>query len=102
VTIDMGEWRKVESTVSDGPGQDRTETSYVFGAEFDGVFVPAVTKASGYFEHLVQRGKDDAQSQQDAPSAGQTDAGTANAPSTGTGQQVPPTTTRGGSKSGGA
>jgi hypothetical protein len=67
----MAEWRKVEATVSDGPGQERTETSYVFGAEFDGVFVPAITKSQGYFEHLLERGRADVQSQQDAQS-GQT------------------------------
>jgi hypothetical protein len=75
----MAEWRKVENTVSDGPGQERTETSYVFGAEYDGVFVPAVTKASGYFEHLVQRGKDDAerdqQQQQQGAQGGSTSGG---------------------------
>jgi hypothetical protein len=70
------EWRKVENTVSDGPGQERTETSYVFGAEYDGVFVPAVTKASGYFEHLVDRGKADAErdQQQQQGNAGTTSA----------------------------
>jgi hypothetical protein len=98
----MGEWRKVESTVSDGPGQDRTETSYVFGAEFDGVFVPAVTKASGYFEHLVQRGKDDAQSAQDQ-SQGQSDQGGTGSASAGSTQAT--STTQGkpsAGKSGGA
>jgi hypothetical protein len=73
VTPTMAEWRKVENTVSDGPGQDRTETSYVFGAEYDGVFVPAITKASGYFEHLLDRGKQDAENAQDAQTS---DAGT--------------------------
>jgi hypothetical protein len=73
VTPTMAEWRKVENTVSDGPGQDRTETSYVFGAEYDGVFVPAITKASGYFEHLLDRGKQDAENTQDAQTS---DAGT--------------------------
>jgi hypothetical protein len=60
----MAEWRKVENTVSDGPGQDRTEVTYVFGAEYDGVFVPALTKAQGYFEHLLERGKQDAENDQ--------------------------------------
>jgi hypothetical protein len=69
----MAEWRKVENTVSDGPGQERTETSYVFGAEYEGVFVPAVTKASGYFEHLVDRGRADAERDQQQQ---QSDAGT--------------------------
>jgi hypothetical protein len=77
VTPTMAEWRKVENTVSDGPGQERTETSYVFGAEYDGVFVPAITKASGYFEHLLDRGRQDAQNAQDAQQAqqGQSDQG---------------------------
>jgi hypothetical protein len=66
----MAEWRKVENTVSDGPGQDRTETTYVFGAEYDGVFVPALTKSQGYFEHLLQRGKDDAENDRDAQTSG--------------------------------
>jgi hypothetical protein len=70
----MAEWRKVENTVSDGPGQDRTETSYVFGAEYDGVFVPAITKSAGYFEHLLDRGRADAESAQDAQT--RSDAGT--------------------------
>jgi hypothetical protein len=75
----MGEWRKVESTVSDGVGQDRTETSYVFGAEYDGVFVPAVTKSSGYFEHLVDRGRADAERDQQQQ---QSEAGTSSPTST--------------------
>jgi hypothetical protein len=75
----MAEWRKVENTVSDGPGQDRTETSYVFGAEYDGVFVPAITKSAGYFEHLLDRGKQDAEDAQDAQTS---DTGTASPTST--------------------
>jgi hypothetical protein len=75
----MAEWRKVENTVSDGPGQDRTEVTYVFGAEYDGVFVPALTKSQGYFEHLLERGKQDAESDQDAQ---QGDAGTTSATGT--------------------
>jgi hypothetical protein len=75
----MAEWRKVENTVSDGPGQERTETSYVFGAEFDGVFVPAITKSQGYFEHLLDRGRAEQQSQQDAQTS---DAGTSSPTST--------------------
>jgi hypothetical protein len=62
----MAEWRKVENTVSDGPGQDRTEVTYVFGAEYDGVFVPALTKSAGYFEHLLDRERENAQNDQDA------------------------------------
>jgi hypothetical protein len=77
----MAEWRKVENTVSDGPGQERTETSYVFGAEYDGVFVPALTKSQGYFEHLHERGKQDAESDQGDQTS---DAGTSS--STGTTQ----------------
>jgi hypothetical protein len=64
----MAEWRKVENTVSDGPGQERTETTYVFGAEYDGVFVPALTKSAGYFEHLLEREKAAQESDQDAQS----------------------------------
>jgi hypothetical protein len=75
----MAEWRKVENTVSDGPGQERTETSYVFGAEFDGVFVPALVKSAGYFEHLHDRGKQDAENSQDAQ---QGDQGTQSATGT--------------------
>jgi hypothetical protein len=75
----MAEWRKVENTVSDGPGQDRTEVTYVFGAEYDGVFVPALTKASGYFDHLHERAKQDAESGQDAK---QGDAGATSPTST--------------------
>jgi hypothetical protein len=79
----MAEWRKVENTVSDGPGQDRTETSYVFGAEYDGVFVPALTKSAGYFEHLLERGKQDAENAQDAQTG---DEGTTTATGTSTTQ----------------
>jgi hypothetical protein len=75
----MAEWRKVENTVSDGPGQDRTEVTYVFGAEFDGVFVPALTKSQGYFEHLVERGKQDAEN---AEAAKDNEAGWTNTPNT--------------------
>jgi hypothetical protein len=81
----MAEWRKVENTVSDGPGQDRTEVSYVFGAEYDGVFVPAITKASGYFEHLLDRGRQDAQNAQDTQTG---DAGTTQATGTTQAQTV--------------
>jgi hypothetical protein len=83
----MAEWRKVENTVSDGPGQERTEVTYVFGAEYDGTFVPALTKSQGYFEHLLERGQQDAQRQQDAQDA---QAGTTSATfttQTQTGQQ---------------
>jgi hypothetical protein len=38
----------------------------VFGAKYDGVFVPALTKSQGYFEHLHERGKQDAENDQDA------------------------------------
>jgi hypothetical protein len=94
----MAEWRKVENTVSDGPGQDRTEVTYVFGAEFDGVFVPALTKSQGYFEHLLDRGRQDAENAQDAKQAqqGQTDEGGTAATGTGT------TTVTGGTYSGSA
>jgi hypothetical protein len=73
----MAEWRKVENTVSDGPGQDRTETTYAFGAEYDGVFVPALTKSAGYFEHLLDRGKQDAENAEAAKDA---EAGWQNTP----------------------
>jgi hypothetical protein len=82
----MAEWRKVENTVSDGPGQERTETSYQFGAEFEGVFVPAITKSAGYFEHLLDRGRADAQNAQGSQdtSQAQTDQGGTASASTGT------------------
>jgi hypothetical protein len=88
VTPTMAEWRRVENTVSDGPGQERTETSYVFGAEFEGVFVPAITKSAGYFEHLLDRGRADAQNAQDTQdtSQGQSDQGSTGSASTGTTQ----------------
>jgi hypothetical protein len=73
----MAEWRKVANTVSDGPGQDRTEVTYAFGAEYDGVFVPALTKSQGYFEHLLDRGKQDAEK---AETAKDNEAGWTNTP----------------------
>jgi hypothetical protein len=98
----MAEWRKVENTVSDGPGQDRTETSYQFGAEYDGVFVPAITKSQGYFEHLLDRGRQDAQTAQDAQdtSQAQTDQGGTASSSAGTTQATG--TTQSGSTTQGA
>lgn len=62
----MAEWRKVEEEVSDGTSQTRTEVTYQFGAEIDGVFVPAFTKSGGYVDHLVEREK--ARQERDAES----------------------------------
>jgi len=52
-------WKKIEVTYGEtGSGvSDRVETEYQFGDEIDGVWVPAVTKASGYIEHLIEREK---------------------------------------------
>lgn len=53
----MGEWRKVTTTIGETGQPDRDEDTYVFGAQIDGVFVPAVTKQAGYIEHLIANGK---------------------------------------------
>lgn len=98
----MAEWRKVEDTVSDGPGQERTETSYQFGAEIEGVFVPAFTKSAGYIDHLVQRGKDAQERDQDAQTG---DGGNQTASATSTTQTQTQGAAQGktsGGKSGGA
>jgi hypothetical protein len=52
------EIRKVETEVGEtGAGGNRTDTHYVLGGEVDGVFIPFVTKAAGYIDHLVSTGK---------------------------------------------
>jgi hypothetical protein len=55
----MGEWRKVPTATLEGASADHTDYEYQFGAEIDGVFVPAVTKSGGYVDHLIARGKAD-------------------------------------------
>lgn len=50
-------WRKVETEAPDGASPDHVAYEYQFGAEIDGVFVPAVTKAGGYIDHLVSNAK---------------------------------------------
>jgi hypothetical protein len=47
------ELRRVETQVSDGPGQDRTEHSYVIGGVVDGTFVPFFTKAGTHVDTLA-------------------------------------------------
>jgi hypothetical protein len=52
------EIRKTETEVGEtGAGGNRTDYHYVLGGEIDGVFVPFVTKAAGYIDHLVETGK---------------------------------------------
>jgi hypothetical protein len=70
------ELRRVETQVSDGPGQDRTEHSYVIGGVVDGTFVPFFTKAGTHVDTLAAQLADRDQ----ATGAG--DQATADAPST--------------------
>jgi hypothetical protein len=63
----MGEWRKVPTATLEGASADHTDYEYQFGAEIDGVFVPAVTKSGGYVDHLIARGKSDESTPQAAP-----------------------------------
>lgn len=51
-------WRKVDVVTGDGEPDHDPGYEYQFGAEVDGVFVPAVTKSAGYIDALVQRAKD--------------------------------------------
>lgn len=55
----MSEWRKVTIGDTSLEGTDQADYEYQFGAEIDGVFIPAVTKSGGYVDHLVALGKQD-------------------------------------------
>lgn len=50
-------WRRVEIADETDPTQPKGRHEYQFGAEVDGVFVPAVTKTGNYIDHLVELGK---------------------------------------------
>jgi hypothetical protein len=61
------EIRKVETEVGEtGAGGNRTDVHYVLGGEVDGVFIPFVTKAAGYIDHLVSTGKANQQNESDS------------------------------------
>lgn len=81
----MGEWRKLELAPLEGATDDHTAYEYAFGAEIDGVFVPAVTKSGGYIDHLIATGKQqqaDEAANAPAPSTPTPDTTTAAAPQT--------------------